>query len=138
LGEYILSEQEIANGTSSDSLDNSGWQLTASKVLTGESPSLRGVKPLRPYNPSKGDWGAFELVARYSELEIDDETFAAGYADSKKSASAAEAVGVGINWYLTRNLKFVLHYEQTAFTDGASEGNRPDEQVVIARTQVKF
>jgi phosphate-selective porin OprO/OprP len=138
LGEYILSEQEVANGKSSDSLDNTGWQLTASQVLTGESPSLKGVKPLRPYNPSKGDWGAFELVARYSALNIDDTTFDSGFADSKKSASAAEAVGVGVNWYLTRNAKFALQYEQTAFTDGASDGDRPDEQIVIARAQVGF
>lgn len=138
LGEYILSEQEVANATSSDSLDNTGWQLTASQVLTGESPSLRGVKPLRPCNPSQGDWGAFELVLRYSALEIDDQTFDAGYADRKKSASAAEAVGAGVNWYLTRNLKFAFHYEQTTFTDGAPDGDRPDEQVVIARAQIKF
>jgi phosphate-selective porin OprO/OprP len=138
LGEYILSEQEIANGKSSDSLENSGWQLTASQVLTGESPSLKGVKPLRPYNPSKGDWGAFELALRYSELTLDDQTFDAGYADLKKSASAADAIGVGVNWYLTSNVKLVLNYEQTTFTDGASDGDRPDEQIVIARAQVKF
>jgi len=138
LGEYILSEQEVANGKSSDSLDNSGWQLTASQVLTGESPSLKGVKPLRPYNPAKGDWGAIELALRYSELTFDDQAFDAGYADPKKSASSAEAVGVGVNWYLTCNVKLVLNYEQTTFTDGASDGDRPDEQIVIARAQFKF
>jgi len=138
LGEYIISEQDVANGTSSDSLENTGWQLTASQVLTGESPSLKGIKPLRSFDPSKGAWGAVELVARYSSLEIDANAFDAGYADRKKSASAADAVGVGINWYVTRNAKLALQYEQTAFTDGASDGDRDDEQVVIARAQLAF
>lgn len=138
LGEYVISEQEVANGKGSDDVSNEAWQLAASYVLTGESPSLKGVKPLSPFNPAAGGWGAVELAARVGGLEVDDAAFAGGYADRKKSVSAASNAGVGLNWYLTGNAKLVLDYERTAFTDGDKAGDRPDEQVVIVRAQVSW
>lgn len=138
LGEYVLVDQDVANGKGSDSLGNEAWQLEASYVLTGESPSLKGVKPLKPFNPEAGQWGAWELKARVGELTIDEAAFDKGYADIKKSAKSAEAIGAGVNWYLTSNAKFSLDYEQTTFDGGASTGDRPEEKVVIARAQVAF
>lgn len=138
LGEYVIVEQDVGNGKGSDSLENESWQLAASYVLTGESPSLKGVKPTQPFNPSAGQWGAWELKARVGELTIDEAAFDKGYADIKKSAKAADAVGAGVNWYLSANAKLSLDYEQTAFDGGASQGDRPDEKVVIARAQVSF
>ena len=45
-------------------------------MLTGEDASYRGVvKPSEPFSPGKGGWGAWELVGRYGELEIDDDAF---------------------------------------------------------------
>jgi phosphate-selective porin OprO/OprP len=138
LGEYVISEQEVANGKGSDTVKNEAWQVAASYVLTGESPSLKGVKPLKPFNPAAGNWGAFELAARAGGLEVDDAAFAGGYADRKKSVSAASNIGVGINWYLTGHAKFVVDYEHTTFDDGDAAGDRPDEQVVIARAQASW
>jgi phosphate-selective porin OprO/OprP len=71
-------------------------------------------------------------------LTVDDKAFEDGYADAKKSAKSADAVGGGVNWYLSSNARFSLDYEQTAFDGGASTGDRPDEKVVIARAQVAF
>lgn len=138
LGEYVLSEQEVANGKGSASLENEAWQLATSWVLTGETPSLRGLNPARPFDPAKGQWGAFELKARIGELSIDDEAFSGGYAQSSRSAKSAESIGVGLNWYPTRNTRFSLDYEQTSFDGGATSGDRPEEKVVIARAQVAF
>jgi phosphate-selective porin OprO/OprP len=138
LGEYVISEQEVANGKGSDTVRNEAWQLAASYVLTGESPSLKGVKPLRPLDMAAGNWGAFELAARVGKLEIDDAAFRGGYADRKKAVSSAAQTGVGLNWYLSRNVRLALDYEQTAFDDGDAAGDRPDERVVLARTQVAW
>lgn len=44
----------------------------------------------------------------------------------------------GVNWYLTGNTKFVVDYETTVFAGGNKVGDRPDEQVVIARAQLSF
>lgn len=139
LGEYVISELDVANGRSSDTLRNEAWQVAASWVLTGETPSLRGVRPANPFDPANGAWGAFELKARIGELTIDDAAFSGGFAQAARSAKSAEAAGVGLNWYLTRNAKFSLDYEQTTFEGGAADNaDRPDEKVVIARAQIAF
>lgn len=138
LGEYVIVEQDVGNGKGSASLENEAWQLAASYVLTGETPSLKGVKPASPFDLSAGQWGAWELKARVGELTIDDAAFTGGYADDKKAAKSAEAVGAGVNWYLSNNAKFSVDYELTSFDGGASKGDRPEEKVVIARAQVSF
>lgn len=138
LGEYVISEQEVTKGKKTDTINNNGWQLAGSYVLTGESPSLKGVKPRSPFDPYKGNWGAFELAARVGELNIDDTAFTGKYADSKKSVSKAHNIGAGLNWYLTRNTRTSLDYEVTSFTDGASKGDRPDENLLLARVQYSF
>ncbi|MCO5060384.1 MAG: OprO/OprP family phosphate-selective porin [Kiritimatiellae bacterium] len=140
LAEYILSQQEVKLGNkAATSLKNTAWQTSASWVLTGETPSLKGVTPLKPFNPSRAQWGALELKVRAGKLTIDDDTFYGGYADPSKSASSASAIGTGLNWYLSRNAKIALDLEQTVFDGGAPNGaDRPDEQVAIARVQIAF
>lgn len=138
MGEYALVQQEVANGKGSETLKNDAWQLAASWVATGEKPSLKGVTPAKPFDPAKGQWGAFELKARVGELSIDDAAFEGGYAQATRSARTAHAAGLGVNWHLTRNAKIAVDYEQTSFAGGAADGDRPDEKVVIARAQVAF
>lgn len=138
MGEYIISEQDVATAGRSDTLRNDAWQAAASYVLTGEAPSLRGVTPRLPFDRSKGQWGAFEVAARIGELNVDDDAFSGGFADSRKSAESAQSRGVGLNWYLSRNMKVMLDYEQTAFDGGAAKGDRPDEQLLLTRVQFSF
>jgi phosphate-selective porin OprO/OprP len=138
LAEYVASEQEVANGKGSDTIKNDGWQALVSYVLTGESPSLKGVQPLAPFDPAKGEWGAIEIAARVSQLDVDDAAFTGKYADPKKSASSADNWGLALNWYLSKNTKFAVDYEQTKFDGGAADGDRPDENLVLARVQVAY
>jgi phosphate-selective porin OprO and OprP len=88
------------------------------------------------------NWGAFEVVARYHELDIDDATFVGGpasLADAASAASKASAVGVGVNWYLNEYLKWSLNYECTRFDGGAPNGaDRPDERLLSGRFAVSF
>ena len=76
-------------------------------------------------------------MARVQELTVDDAAFPK-YADIKKSAKSADGWGVGLNWYLSRNVKASLDYETTSFEGGAAKGDRPDEQVVFTRVQYAF
>lgn len=138
LGEYVISEQDVANGKGSDSIKNDAWQVAVSYVLTGESPSLKNVVPLKPFDRAKGQWGAFELIGRVSELNVDDVAFDKGYADAKKSASSAQNWGAGLNWYVSKNVKFGFNYEETKFDGGSATGDRPTEKLVAARGQVSF
>ena len=53
---------------------NTAWQLAASWVLTGENASFRGVVPRKSLSLGEGTFGAFELAARYNQLDIDDDS----------------------------------------------------------------
>jgi phosphate-selective porin OprO/OprP len=144
LGEYVSSEQEVALVAGADAgrvehLENTAWQLSGSWVLTGEDASYRGVaRPNHPFTTGAAGWGALELVARYGELDIDDDAFPL-FANPANAASRAQAWSVGLNWYLTQNLKLVTTYSHTTFDEGAADGaDREDEKALFTRAQVSF
>lgn len=71
-----------------------------------------------------GGWGAWELVARYGELDVDDDAFTGGansFANPTSAASKGSAWGIGANWYLNNVFKFSIDYEYTSF-DGSGGG----------------
>jgi phosphate-selective porin OprO/OprP len=147
LGEYANVSQEVTrvtptSGTRSEQLDNSAWHVQLAWFATGEDESFRGFTPQTVFDPDKGTWGALELVARYHELDIDDDAFVGGadsFANPASSASKASAWGVGVNWYLTQNYKWSLNYDVTSFEGGAANGaDRPDEQALFTRFAVGF
>ena len=141
LGEYVISEQEITRGTTSRKVSNSAWALTATYLLTGEDATSRGVVPRKPFNLKERTWGAFELVGRVSELDVDDAVFegsaALRLADPGTQASKATDYGIGLNWYLSRSYRLMFNYEQTSFDGGADGGaDREDEKVFMTRIQL--
>jgi phosphate-selective porin OprO/OprP len=106
-------------------MDNRAWSLTASYVLTGEDASYKAVaKPNHPFTVGGAGWGAWELVARYGELDIDEDAFPL-FADPASVASQATSWGLGVNWYLNSYFKLVANYTQTRFDDGAPDGADP-------------
>ncbi len=143
--EYVSSTQDIA-GTTVDkntiveAIDNHAWQVAGSWMLTGERNSYKSIVPLKCFesgNNTKG-WGAWELAARYSELKIDPLAFTSGLADITKSAKASYDWAVGLNWYLNFFTKLQFNYEQSTFTGGAIQGNRPTEHAIMERLQIAF
>jgi phosphate-selective porin OprO/OprP len=146
LGEYVNVSQEVSRltptaGLRSDKLDNSAWHVQFAWFATGEDEAFRGFTPQSVFDPGKGTWGAIELVARYHELDIDDDAFVGGansFANPANSASKASAWGVGVNWYLTQNYKWSLNYDVTSFDGGAATGDRPDEKALFTRFAVGF
>ena len=140
LAEYIVSKQAVRVGAVSEDISNKAWQTTASYVLTGEDTGYRGVlKPSRPFAPGKnGGWGAFELVGRYSVLEVDEAAFPL-FANPSTSANQANSWTLGVNWYLNSNLKLVVNYLHTSFEGGAAAGaDRESEKALFSRLQVAF
>ena len=145
LGEYAVVEQDVSRATTaglrSDTVETTSWQVAAHWFLTGEEQAFRGFKPNNVFSLENGTWGAWELVARYHELEIGDAAFAGGtdsFADPLTSPRKASAYGVGVNWYLNDNVKWVLNYEKTEFAGGAVDGDRPDEEAILTRLAVGF
>lgn len=139
-GEWVQSRQELRR-TPSDSLrvTNRVWQAVGSCVLTGEAPAAGVVAPKIAFDPARRAWGALELAARYGVLDVDGAVFASGYADPTKSARRARSWGIGVNWYLTRNVKYVANFDHTTFEGGAPAGaDRKPENAILFRAQVSF
>jgi phosphate-selective porin OprO/OprP len=144
LGEWVLSSQEVkqaGGGTGAGKkqrLAHTGWQVAASYFLTGEDNSFKAVAPKRPFSFSGGGWGAVELTARVSQLDVDDHAFPI-FADASKSATEALSYGLGVNWHLNRNIKLTLDYGHTDFE--AAKGSAyqgKSEDVILTRAQFSF
>jgi phosphate-selective porin OprO/OprP len=148
LAEYSRTQQQAKLGVAGTNpplarevrYQNQAWQVAASYVITGEDASYRGVVPRTSFNPFKGSLlgGAWEVAARFSELETDDELFPL-FADPATAARSAHEWTVGLNWYMNRWTKLVLNYNRTWFDGGAPNGgNRNTEGVVLTRLQLNF
>ena len=146
LGEYTEVSQDVSRaspgGFRSATVDTNAWQLAVSYFLTGEEAAFKGFQPKTRFSPSEGTWGAFEIKARVQQLNVDDNAFGGGadsYADPAVSASAADSYGIGLNWYLNENVKWLLDYEHTTFEGGAAAGaDRRDEDAYQLRLAVGF
>lgn len=138
LTEYVATTQHVAMGTTADdNITNTAWQVAVGYVITGEKASFKGVTPGNSVGTD--GWGAWQVVARFGVIEIDDTAFDNGYASRTSSASSATNVGVGMNWYLNRNLKLMLNYDRVVFEDGAAgNDDRETEQVIQSRIQFVF
>jgi phosphate-selective porin OprO/OprP len=114
------------------------WQATATFAVTGEPASYSGARPRQAFDPGQGKWGALELAARVNGIEVGTEAFQERIVDPTKSVRKAFAWAVGLNWYLSRNVKQVVDFERTTFTGGAEGADRPAENAFFIRTQVSF
>ncbi len=148
LGEYAISDQKVglagAGPRQPARLEHTAWQIAGSWVITGEDAAFSGVIPRHSFNPAEGGWGAWQLVARYSRLDIDPDTFPL-YSNPATSASAAKEWSVGLNWYLNRNVRVAASFSHTDFEGGGGNGNsapasvtRKDENVLFTRIQLAF
>ncbi len=137
MAEYVVSTQHLSNNVKTIKQTNTAWQVLGSYVVTGEDNSFGSIKPITPFSPLDGKWGALQLAARYSQLDVDNDTFE--FIDSNKSANQARAWTVGANWYLNNNALIRADYEQVSFDGGAAKGgSRPTEQVFATRFQLSF
>lgn len=90
------------------SVDFDGFYIFGSWFITGESRSFKNgsidrVKPFANFDPTKGDWGAFELAVRYDRLDLTD-------TDLSALGRKGETWTAGLNWYLNPNTRVVLNY----------------------------
>ncbi len=150
LAEYVGSTIDVRRNATQPvhEIQNTGWNVSAGYVLTGEDASYKGVTPKTVFNPSAGTWGAFEVVARVAQLDIDDEVFtgtsATRLANRDTSASGITTYGVGVNWYPAKAVRVGLNYFHNEFEldSGASPASGAvvggDEQTIIGRVQLSF
>jgi phosphate-selective porin OprO/OprP len=145
LGEYTQVKQDVSRAvggiTLSDTLTNTAWQGQFSWFITGEEESYRGYTPQSTFQPGKPGTGAWELVARIQELDIDDDAFAGGansFANPLTAVSKIKDYGIGVNWYPWNTVKFSLNYDLSSFEGGAATGDRPDERAFFGRFAINY
>ena len=114
-------------------------------VLTGEShpynaaaAAYGGIKPARPFDLSGGGWGAWEIAARYSTMDLNNLIgTTTGVAGGRQNV-----ITVGLNWYANNNVRLMFDYlhgdisKQVSPTNFGDAGSKFD--AFAMRTQVAF
>lgn len=111
-------------------VDFDGWYASASWFLTGESrPYKKGVfGRVKPKSPlGKGGFGAWEAAVRFAEVDLSDwDDLAAGTGVTGAHAGELETTTLGLNWYATDNVRFMLNYVMAEASYGAGVSDEPD------------
>lgn len=121
-----------------------GWFIQGGYLLTGETIRDRtNIQPLRPFDLREGRRGpgAWELTARYSQLDLDSRVFTAGLADPTLWSNHAKMVDVGVNWYLNQFVKVSFDWEHAIFgkpVESTGGHFREQSNLFWVRTQVFF
>lgn len=121
-GEALRLDAERAGGLPDFTAD--GQYISASWAITGESRgynagNVSNIKPSKSY-------GAVELLARYSHLDLNDGVIQGGRQNDWT---------LGANWYLTSHFKFQANY---VWVDAKRLGVKRDPNVFELRAQVHF
>jgi len=112
----------------------SGFYAEAGYFLTGEHRMYKGglwdrTKPSSNFLED-GGLGAWEVVARYSSLDLND-------ADAKIDGGKMDNVTVGLNWYLHSNARLMFNYVMSSVKDHDGE-EQGTANAFTMRTQVDF
>jgi phosphate-selective porin OprO/OprP len=120
-----------------------GWYAVLTYSLTGEEhpydPATASFRNLRPAHPlgTPGGWGAWELKARYSDMDLDfnplTSAAAGGIAGGKQDVWT-----VGVNWYATAGLRFALEYDNISVNHINAPATDISANALALRTQISF
>jgi len=110
-----------------------GYHVQASYIVTGEKRGYRdGV--FRGVTPGEKGRGAWEIAARFSSADLVDSGFRGGKQDN---------VTLGVNYYSSANVRFMLNYilvdvsDSSAVVNGVVVGDdKPN--ILLARAQFFF
>lgn len=126
--------------------DFTGWYAEGGWVITGETRKYNtqtgafdGIVPAHNFDPKTGQWGAFELVARYSTLDLNYHADALLAADRVRGGQQ-DITSIGLNWQLNPAIRFVFEGQDVKVerlnAAGASIGQ--DYTTIAARAQFNY
>lgn len=151
-GEWFKIDVNRSNlGTAASPFDPSftGWYVQGAYTLTGEHRSwaaanggFRGIRPDKPFDIKKNAWGAWELGARYSVLDLNDDEGVGGRAAPTGGIRGGEQkiTTVGLNWYPNSVVRFLLDYQwvDVSRLNAAGASISTDVNQLSFRSQVAF
>ncbi len=113
-----------------------GYYIYGSFFLTGEHRNydtskgvFTGIQPKQNFNPFKGGWGAWEIAARYSCINLNNSS--GGINGGKE-----DNVTLGLNWYLHPNLQLMFNYIRVNADNSTVEDGRAN--IFQSRFQIAF
>lgn len=134
-GEYVKADVDRRTGFADPSF--SGYYLEASYFLTGESRNYVAkqgkfdrVRPAWAFNPSQGNWGAWQVMTRYSNLDLND-------AGAGINGGEMNNVSFGVKWYPHAHVAMLLDYIRVN-TDSFAVTSNDDPHIWVLRTQFDF
>jgi len=139
-GEYLMTSAtalDEAEGGERDLAEDasfSGYYVQGGYFLTGESRGYKGTSFDRTKVKSdfldEGGWGAWEVLARYSSLDLNDE-------DAGVLGGKMDDVTVGLSWYMSSYAKLMVNYVMATLSD--ADGDEIGKAgAVAARMQFDF
>ena len=131
----------------------SGWYVEGSWIITGEtkaySPAainnevggFNAPVPSRPFSLSGDSWGAFELVARYSNTDLNWHTNQAASTSQLAGVLGGQeqVIALGLNWYLNRNVRIMIDDNIIKVKKGtAAIPNRDGQDINVIGVRLQF
>ena len=111
----IVAEEAFEGFDNTCDLEMDGFYLQAAYTLTGETRGYKAGSGAFAAIKPKGEGGAWELVARYEDADID--------VPGRSLSADLERLVLGVNWYVNKNVKFMLNYVDSE-VDGCSTSTR--------------
>ena len=125
----------------------SGWYLQGAWTITGEhhgwtnaNGGFVGVRPAKVFDPATGAWGALELAARYSLLNLNDRAGVFGSATPGGGVRGGKQkiTTVGLNWYPNNVVRLLLDYQQDRVRRLNAAGANIGEHVNVVSFRSQF
>jgi phosphate-selective porin OprO/OprP len=146
---YLIDVDRTGTGPANSDLEFNGWYAQGAWTLTGEkhewnpaAGGFKGIKPAKPLGGPEGGSGAWEIAARYSVLDLNDNEGAAGGGTPVGGIRGGEQTisTLGLNWYPNNVVRFLLDYQNGEIDrlNGGGAEIGEDFQAVSLRTQVAF
>ena len=121
-GEYVQIgvSQSQAGAAPRPDLTFEGGYVEGSWVITGEprrystsSSAFGRPSPAHPFDFAGGGWGAWEAMARYSVVDLNDQVTRGRpqAATGGVYGGRQEVVGMGLSWYPNNFLRFMLNWD---------------------------
>jgi phosphate-selective porin OprO/OprP len=137
-GEYFYNK---INRESLSDININGWYAQISYLLTSEVRpyiSKKGIfgriEPLKPFNLDNKTWGAWELAARYSNIDLND--------GNKVQGGEINNITLGLNWYLNNNTRLMANYiignTDSVTPSGANVLANDDPKIILLRAAIDF
>ena len=153
VAQYISQDQEMRSAAAGNAVVDvpmKGFLVLATCLLTGEERTTysQAIAPRANFNPLAplAEPGAWELVARVSQLHVGSVVFVPGtnnLADATRYAATATEMTLGFNWYLNALVRAQFNWEHAWFNEPVRLGTPPGgllrfQDTLYARFQVIF